>query len=167
MPSSTPLKSERVALGRRIRQARTAKGLSKAEAARLVGVKVQSWQQWELGRTSPRPEKIPKLASVLEVSANWLLGIAFETAFGGSVQDASRTLQRNYGRAQEWLEQQEQRQRDIMAKLEHGHDRARQRKAFIEAYDRLRPDIQHWIRGLIETLDQAHEVVTRKKEKAG
>jgi transcriptional regulator with XRE-family HTH domain len=73
MPSGKPLKGERIALGRRLGKARKARGLSKAEAARQVGVRVQSWQQWEGGLTSPRPEKLTQIAGILGIDVYELL----------------------------------------------------------------------------------------------
>ena len=173
MPSSTPLKGERVAFGRRIRKARTAKGYSKAEAARMMGVKVQSWQQWERGLTSPRPEKIAKLASVLGVSANELLGIGFETTFAGSPDEAARVLEGNYQRAKDFVALHGEKRIDPVRMV-----RDSDQKAVMEAYGRLDPELRHWLRGLIHTLDQAqnpqysdyapqHEGRARKKAKAG
>ena len=157
MPSSTPLKAERVAFGRRIRQARTAKEYSKAEAARLVGVKVQSWQQWERGLTSPRPEKIPKLASVLEVSANWLLGIPHSTQYAVTNEKLEEMLG-NAARARTFIATHGARVEDS--------DRD---DAALAALRKLNPELQHYIRGLIEAI--AREVpersAARERKKAG
>lgn len=157
-PSKTPRTEARIRLGKRIEQCRVAKGLSFKEAALLLGVKWQSWQQWESGRTSPRPEKLANLASVLGVSLNQLLGIGFETTFGGPTDEAPRTLQRNYDLAREWVDQQQVRDGEL----------PRHREAMLQAYIRLPPEIRYWIRGLIETLDhraRQNEVPVRKKDK--
>jgi transcriptional regulator with XRE-family HTH domain len=66
--------AERVALGKRISAARRRAGLKQADAARALGVSVQSFQQWEAGRTSPRGSRLAQLASVLGVSIAELLG---------------------------------------------------------------------------------------------
>lgn len=42
--------------------------MSKAELARKVGVRTQSVQHWEAGRTSPKRKHLPKLAEALGVT---------------------------------------------------------------------------------------------------
>jgi transcriptional regulator with XRE-family HTH domain len=100
MPSAKPLQGERIALGRRLGKARKARGLSKAEAARQVGVRVQSWQQWERGVTSPRPEKLTQIASTLGIEVTQLLEdrrhFFDPVGFHGK---AATVLERNYARA--------------------------------------------------------------------
>jgi transcriptional regulator with XRE-family HTH domain len=104
MPSGKPLKGDRVALGRRLGKARKARGLSKAEAARQVGVRVQSWQQWEGGLTSPRPEKLTQIAGTLGIDVMELLEdrrhFFDPVGFHGK---AASVLERNYQRVKDNL----------------------------------------------------------------
>lgn len=55
----------------RIRIARTAKGLSQTDLAELMGLRPQSIQQWEAS-TSPRRERLERLAEVLGVDTQWI-----------------------------------------------------------------------------------------------
>lgn len=62
---------------KRLKYARTLRDLTLEDAAKALGVSYQSWQQWETGDTVPRPSRLPKIASVLDVNQQWL-------AFGGA-----------------------------------------------------------------------------------
>jgi len=59
--------------GARIRQARTRKGLTRAEVGLLLGVSESAVQQWESGYAQPRPDRLEGLAKWLDVSIEWLL----------------------------------------------------------------------------------------------
>ena len=60
-------------LGDRITAAREAQGLSQAEFARKLGVKLKTVQNWEDDRTEPRANKAQMVSGVLGVSVSWLL----------------------------------------------------------------------------------------------
>lgn len=62
-------------IGQRIKIARNVKSISQQELAKKLGLKTQSIQQWESGRTAPRYKRIEQLAQILEVSASWLYGV--------------------------------------------------------------------------------------------
>lgn len=60
-------------LGRRIRAAREAKGLSQAEAAREAGIPGHSLWRYEDGRVAPDLENLARVARVLGVTIESLL----------------------------------------------------------------------------------------------
>ncbi|MGP1355048.1 helix-turn-helix domain-containing protein [Roseicyclus sp.] len=53
--------------------AREAAGLSQAELARRLGVKVNTIRAWENDRSEPRANRLQMLAGMLGVSIMWLL----------------------------------------------------------------------------------------------
>jgi len=67
MTTSTP--------GERIRAAREIKRLSTAQLAERIPCSERSVQGWEAGSAKPKYEQIVGLARVLEVSADFLLGL--------------------------------------------------------------------------------------------
>jgi transcriptional regulator with XRE-family HTH domain len=61
-------------IGKRIKQARLAKGLKQHELGRLSGVSESAVSQWESGRIKQiMGPTLRKLASALKVSIDWLL----------------------------------------------------------------------------------------------
>ena len=60
-------------LGDRIEHARSAKGFDQPQLARRIGVKAKTLQNWESDRSEPRPEKLTKLAGLLDVPLIWLM----------------------------------------------------------------------------------------------
>lgn len=66
-------KRARVELGRRIGELREAKGLSRAELAAALDVKVPSVHDWENGETSPALSRMLDLARVLDTTVDDLL----------------------------------------------------------------------------------------------
>ena len=60
-------------LGDRIEQARCAKGFDLPQLARRIAVKTTTLRNWESDRSEPRPEKLTKLAGLLDVPLIWLL----------------------------------------------------------------------------------------------
>ncbi len=61
--------------GERIRAAREIKRLTTAQLAERIPCSERSVQGWEAGSARPKYEQIVGLARVLEVSADFLLGI--------------------------------------------------------------------------------------------
>ena len=57
----------------RIRQARTAKGLSQGTLARTIGKRRTHVNEWENARGTPRWPNLQLLARALDVSTEWLL----------------------------------------------------------------------------------------------
>lgn len=58
----------------RIKRLRKNKGLKQQEIAELLGVKRNTYSDWENGKTEPSFENLIKLADLLEVSIDWLFG---------------------------------------------------------------------------------------------
>ena len=61
--------------GIRLRQARKNKGLTQQQAAEKIGVPQQTWQRYESGRFDLKMSTIYNICKVLDISADWLLGL--------------------------------------------------------------------------------------------
>lgn len=59
--------------GDRLALAREARGLSQAELARRLGVKVQTIRNWEEDRAEPRANRLQMLAGLLNAPMVWLM----------------------------------------------------------------------------------------------
>jgi transcriptional regulator with XRE-family HTH domain len=59
--------------GDRLTAARDAQGLSQAQLARRLGVKLKTIQGWENDSSEPRANKLQMVAGLLNVSIRWLL----------------------------------------------------------------------------------------------
>lgn len=82
---------EKDLIGIRIRQAREELGLTQVQLAERLGVAFQSLQQWEAGKTTPRSDRIRKLANILGKTPSWLqFGVGSETL--GAAGDISAYL---------------------------------------------------------------------------
>lgn len=57
---------------RKFTQCREAKGYSQIELANLMSVTQQSISSWEVGRTTPKPYQMRKLAELLETEMDVL-----------------------------------------------------------------------------------------------
>ena len=73
MPSHTRISEKRLAIGRRIAEARRNPGLSQAALATKLGLSSGAITQWETGRAVPEPDKFQALAAALGVEPGWLL----------------------------------------------------------------------------------------------
>lgn len=60
--------------GDNIKRLRKNKGLKQQEIAELLGVKRNTYSDWENGKTEPSFENLVKLADLLDVSLDWLFG---------------------------------------------------------------------------------------------
>ena len=78
-------------MGDRLEQARQAKGFDQPQLARRIAVKTKTLQNWESDRSEPRPEKLTKLAGLLDVPLIWLLT--------GETPEASRPIAPDAGTA--------------------------------------------------------------------
>lgn len=58
-------------VGKRIREARQAAGMTQAELAKSLGVTYQNIGQWESGKRTPRVETLMKIGQALNVSWVW------------------------------------------------------------------------------------------------
>lgn len=59
-------------IGSRIKKARKDIGFSQKVLAEKLGIKTQSIQQWESGKTSPRLHRLFQLSEILKVPFLWL-----------------------------------------------------------------------------------------------
>lgn len=64
-----------VEFGQRLKELRKAKGLTQKQLAEMIGVKNSIISFYEVGDRIPSPEVIKKLAAVLHISADFLLGL--------------------------------------------------------------------------------------------
>jgi len=62
-----------IAFGRRLAEAREKTECSQAEFARMLGVTSGLIGQYEVGLTTPRANKLSKIAGLLNVTVEWLL----------------------------------------------------------------------------------------------
>lgn len=60
--------------GDNIKRLRKNKGLKQQELEEILGIKRNSYSDWENGKTEPRFENLVKLADLLDVSLDWLFG---------------------------------------------------------------------------------------------
>jgi transcriptional regulator with XRE-family HTH domain len=65
--------SNDMTIANRIADARTGSGMTIEEAAEFLGVKVATLSKWENGKTTPRADKLPKIAGIYNVSLIWLI----------------------------------------------------------------------------------------------
>ncbi len=68
-------RKERPPLGQRLTDLRQAAGLTQTQLAERIGVHPSNVGFWELSGTPPRGEVLPKMAEVLGVSVDALLGV--------------------------------------------------------------------------------------------
>lgn len=60
--------------GEKIRQQRRLKDMKQEELSKLTGVSLKTVQRWENGERSPRIEEMNRLAEVLQVPSEYLIG---------------------------------------------------------------------------------------------
>lgn len=59
---------------KRLKELRLKKGLKQQELAEILGIKRNTYSDWENGKTEPSYENLVKLADLFEVSLDWLFG---------------------------------------------------------------------------------------------
>lgn len=75
MPSGRPAKDpQRSPFGQRLHAARVEAGLSQTQVAEALGVTQPSYADWERRSVSLKPEHLPKLAELLNVTVDYLVG---------------------------------------------------------------------------------------------
>ena len=62
------------ALFRKIKDPKKRKKLTQKELAEQIGIKQNSYSDWETGKNEPSFENLIKLADLLEVLLDWLFG---------------------------------------------------------------------------------------------
>src|SRR5512140_1516607 len=85
--------SARVTLGDRIRQQRLAKALTQAELGKAIGVSQRVVAYYELTGGAP-PEVLAKIADVLDVSTDALLGRKKTATTGEATKEPARDVRR-------------------------------------------------------------------------
>ena len=58
----------------RLKQLRLEKGLTQIELGKKLGIKRNTYSDWENGKTEPRFDNLVKLADFFNVSLDWLFG---------------------------------------------------------------------------------------------
>ena len=76
LKTGRPAKRDRTAFGERVFLARQRKGLTQAELAEKVGAVQQVVAEWERHACALKPDQLKALATALDVSADYLLGIS-------------------------------------------------------------------------------------------
>lgn len=61
--------------GERLKELRTAKGMSQMQLAQAVGISQSAIAKWELGKTEPTASAIVRLAAFFCESTDYLLGV--------------------------------------------------------------------------------------------
>jgi transcriptional regulator with XRE-family HTH domain len=73
--------------GDRVTGAREASGLTQAELAKRLGVKLKTIQAWENDQSEPRANRLGMMAGILGVSMMWLLAGRGEGLDGPDVEE--------------------------------------------------------------------------------
>lgn len=60
--------------GKRLREVRKSKKITQQELADRLGIKRNTYSDWENGKTEPTFEILVKLADLFDVSLDWLFG---------------------------------------------------------------------------------------------
>lgn len=68
-------------IGIRLREARMKRGYKQPQVADEVGQQLRNYQAYEQGVRRPKYETLAKLATMLDVSTDWLLGLTDEDPF--------------------------------------------------------------------------------------
>lgn len=71
----------------RLKQARTAKGISQSKLAKLVGVHVTNISRYERGENKPTSAVLTKLGDALGVSADYLMSGSMDEVASGAISD--------------------------------------------------------------------------------
>ena len=74
MPAGRPSKHDRSPFGTRLHAARQQAGLSQLQVANALGITQPSYADWERRSVALKPEYLPKLAEMLGVSVDYLVG---------------------------------------------------------------------------------------------
>ena len=61
--------------GKRLKQARLAKGYTQAEIAAKLGIPQQNYQRYESGKFDLKMSSIYNICKALDISADWLIGL--------------------------------------------------------------------------------------------
>lgn len=59
----------------RLAELRKKRGLTQQQIAEQIGIKQNSYSDWETGKNEPNLKNVVKLANILDVTADYLLGM--------------------------------------------------------------------------------------------
>lgn len=104
--------------GKRLKQIRTARGLSQKTIAENAGITAAQVSRYEAGLQSPTEDAIRRIAQFLEVSADYLLGLTDDPAPKGKefnladympfdIKEAPHALRQLAQQLQSWAERLE------------------------------------------------------------
>ena len=65
-----------IEVGRRLKESRKANNLTQKQVSDMLGIVLQQYQTYESGRYQLDYEKLIKVCKILDVSADYLLGIS-------------------------------------------------------------------------------------------
>jgi len=74
MPAGRPAKHNRTPFGTRLHAARVQMGLSQSQIAEVLDITQPSYADWERRSVALKPEYLPKLAALLGVTVDYLVG---------------------------------------------------------------------------------------------
>lgn len=83
---------ELVKIGKRIADARRAKGMTQMALADALGISYQAVSSWETGRTMPDISKLPEISAILDISVDELLGKEAPAVQAALTNDTEVTL---------------------------------------------------------------------------
>jgi transcriptional regulator with XRE-family HTH domain len=116
---------EAATFGDRLAGAREASGMTQAQLAKNLGVKLSTLKAWEQDLSEPRANRLSMLAGLLNVSIMWLLngegeGIDPPDKINGRLQDANdlflelRSLRAQFKQSSDRLGAIEKRLREVL-----------------------------------------------------
>jgi len=92
MSIGRPAKTQRTEFGERLVAARQEAGLSQAQVAEKLGITQQSYGGWERRETALKPEHLVRLAEILNVTVDYLLGKENGRKRGGGPAGKARQI---------------------------------------------------------------------------
>lgn len=93
MQTGRPSKEPRTKFGQRLHAAREAAGLSQAQVAERLGVTQKAYAVWERYPVALRPEQIEKVASILNVTVEFLFSQTAKQRGSGPTGKARRVFE--------------------------------------------------------------------------
>lgn len=92
MTTGRPAKTKRTEFGERLFAARQQLGLSQTQMAEKLGITQPSYAGWERRETALKPEHLVRLAEILNVSVDYLLGKENGRPRGGGPAGKARQI---------------------------------------------------------------------------
>lgn len=79
-PLKIPDEERRKLFGERVKMMRTLRGLTRSEFAKQLGVSTALVSAYEVGKREPSMKNLIALTQILNIEADWLLGISPQTS---------------------------------------------------------------------------------------